>query len=283
MTQRVADSTQMWLTAAGKKPLLKHAQELELGRKIMEGDERARNTLVEHNLKLVISLASVYMNRGLPFPDLIQEGNIGLVRAAEKYDHRKGFKFSTYATFWIRQAITRSLSNTSRTIRLPAHITEKLFRLTKLTEVMVYELGREPTEEELVERSGIKLQIVQIHMTNMLDPLSIDTTPVGDVGEECNLIDLIEDESTPTANEVIDRLVLRDQITDELMAVLTPREKSVIELRFGLFTEGNSFTLEQTGKALHVTRERARQIEWKALKKIRNSWRGGRIAQLIAA
>ena len=283
MTQRVADSTQMWLTAAGKKPLLKHAQELELGRKIMEGDERARNTLVEHNLKLVISLASVYMNRGLPFPDLIQEGNIGLVRAAEKYDHRKGFKFSTYATFWIRQAITRSLSNTSRTIRLPAHITEKLFRLTKLTEVMVYELGREPTEEELVERSGIKLQIVQIHMTNMLDPLSIDTTPVGDVGEECNLIDLIEDESTPTANEVIDRLVLRDQITDELMAVLTPREKSVIELRFGLFTEGNSFTLEQTGKALHVTRERARQIEWKALKKIRNSWRWGRIAQLIAA
>jgi len=280
MKDNTDDVVHTWMAKAGKLPLLNSEEELELGRRIWEyNDEAAKTKLIEHNLRLVVDIASRYTGRGLDFSDLIQDGNIGLIKAAGKYDYRKGYKFSTYATFWIRQAITRGLSDSGRTIRLPAYITEKLFQLNKTMNDMVQELGREPTKEELIEASGFDPKIADLLLRNILDPISIDTTPVGDECEEGTLADLIEDESQPTADEILNRLIVREQITEELLTMLSPREKDVIHLRFGLAGRA-SHTLEETGCVLGVTRERARQIEYKALTKIRNSWRWKRIAEL---
>lgn len=278
---RIVDSVQMLMTQAGKFSLLTAREELDLGRRIQEyNDESARSKLIEHNLRLVIDLASRYIGRGLDFADLIQNGNVGLIRAAEKYDYHRGYRFSTYATFWVRQALTRGLSDTGRTIRLPAHITEKLVKLSKVAEGMVQGLGREPTEDELVEKSGYGPEVVRIFMTNILDPISIDSTAIGDESEEGTLIDLIEDATVPTTDEIVNRIVLQEQINDDLMSILTLSEKNVLRLRFGLFG-GSGLTLENTGVSLGITRERARQIEWKALVKIRSNWRWQRIISIV--
>lgn len=276
------DSLQMWMTQASRCPLLTLAEELELGRRILEEhDGSARDRLVECNLKLVISIAGPYQGRGREFADLIQDGNIGLIRAAEKYDHRKGYKFSTYATFWVRQAISRGLSDGARTIRLPAHISEKAHKLNKDIRALVQELGREPTEEELTERSEFNATMVHLLCTSLQEPVSLDSTFIGDDGEEA-LIDQIEDTETPTEDAIINRILLEERVTGDLLAPLTPREKDVMTLRFGLGGTPQH-TLEETGNALGVTRERVRQIEWKALAKIRNLWRWQRLAELVMA
>jgi RNA polymerase primary sigma factor len=276
------DTVQMWLTLAGKRPLLSASEELELGKQVREHeDQDAKNKLVEYNLRLVISVASRFQNRGQEFSDLIQDGNIGLIRAAEKYDYNKGYKFSTYATFWIKQAITRGLSDTGRTIRLPAHITEKLYKLNRLTGELVQELGREPTEEELMEKTGYSEETIRLLLDNVREPISMDSTVVGDE-DDGTLFDLIEDESVPTTNEIIHRIMIHKEVHTKLLAVLTPRERDVMKLRFGLFGT-RSYTLEQTGGILGVTRERARQIEWKALTKVRNAFRWAEILKTISA
>jgi len=281
MTEHVDGSIKMWMAEAGKLPLLTASEEFELGRRIQEEDDKAaRDKLVEHNLRLVVDLASRYIGHGLDFPDLIQDGNIGLIRAAEKFDYRRGFRFSTYATFWVKQGITRSLSNCGHTIRRPAHIIEKMFKLTKWTEELVQELGREPTETELVEKSGYDIETIELLLRSAIAPVSIDTTIIGDDFETGVLVDLIEDNSISTTDEILSRIVLQDQINDDLLSILTPREKDVMRLRFGLFEQA-AHSLEETGAALSITRERARQIEWKAIAKIRNSWRWQKIAEMV--
>lgn len=281
MTEHIDDPIKMWMEQAGKLPLLAANEEFELGRRFQEEhDDAARDKLVEHNLRLVIDLASKYMGHGLEFSDLIQDGNIGLIRAAEKFDYRKGYRFSTYATFWVRQGITRGLSNFGHTIRLPAHITEKKFRLNRLVEELVQELGREPTETELVAKSGYDVKTIKLLLYNTTDPISVDTTDMGDDSEAGTLIDFIEDDSVPTPDEILNRIVIQEQIGDNLMGILTPREKNVMRLRFGLFGQ-TQHSLEETGAVLSVTRERVRQIEWKALAKIRNSWRRQKIGEMV--
>ena len=279
MAEHLDDSVQMWMVEAGRRPLLTLEEELALGRRIRdECDSGARDKLVECNLRLVINIATAYNGRGLDFSDLIQEGNIGLIRAAEKFDHSKGYKFSTYATFWVRQAITRGLSDCARTIRLPAHITEKMHKLNKDIRALVQELGREPTEEELAERSEFDTKTVHLLLTSLQEPISIDSTMIGDEG---SLIDLIEDDSAPTSDEIVDRIVIEDYVTNSLMSLLSGREKWVMRLRFGL-NETRQHTLEEAGVVMGVTRERVRQIEWKAIVKIRNAWRWEKLAEMVA-
>jgi RNA polymerase primary sigma factor len=281
MAEHTDSVVKMWMSRAGKTPLLSAFEELELGRKIRdENDELSRTKLIESNLRLVISVAKRYMGQGNDFSDLVQNGNLGLVRAAERYDYRRGYRFSTYAIYWVRQAITRGLSDSSRAIRLPAYITEMLSMLYKIAGVMVQNLGREPTQDELIQRSGYPADIVSMFLHNVLDPISMNSTPVGNEGEEETLIDFIRDDSIPTTSEVLDQFSLEEQIHDNLFSVLSPREQDVITLRFGLLGRGQH-TLEETGPLLGITSERARQIEWQALAKIRNSYRWRRIAQLV--
>ena len=307
MADHLDDSVQMWMLEAGKRPLLTPAEELALGEK---HDAAARDKLVECNLRLVINIATGYNGRGLDFPDLIQDGNIGLIRAAEKYDYTKGYKFSTYATFWVRQAITRGLSDCGRTIRLPAHITEKMHVLSKLVQPLVQDLGREPVEEELVDpwyeavsrdqliekikkrfnRKPTAKEIAAQHrtdakllhllLTSFQEPISMDTTLIGDDSEEGTLMDLIEDTEAETANDIINRVVIEDHVTNDLMSLLSAREKRVMRLRFGL-DDTRQHTLEEAGEVMGVTRERVRQIEWKAIIKMRDKWRHKKLAELV--
>ncbi|GIV16477.1 MAG: RNA polymerase sigma factor SigA [Armatimonadota bacterium] len=260
------DSVRMWLREIGKTPLLSPEEEQRLARLVAQGDEEAKRKLTLANLRLVVSIAKRYSGRGMAFSDLIQEGNLGLIRAVEKFDYRRGYKFSTYATWWIRQAITRAIADQARTIRIPVHMVETINRLMKRRSHLEQKLGRTPTPEELAEDMGISVDKVNEIIRIAPEPLSLDT-PVGEE-EDSHLLDFIEDDNCDSPAEVADRSLLRDRI-EEALRVLTDREREVIKMRFGL-TDGMPHTLEEVGRHFNVTRERIRQIEAKAIKKLRN-------------
>ncbi len=260
------DSVRMWLREIGKTPLLSPEEEQHLARLVAQGDEEAKRKLTLANLRLVVSIAKRYSGRGMAFSDLIQEGNLGLIRAVEKFDYRRGYKFSTYATWWIRQAITRAIADQARTIRIPVHMVETINRLMKRRSHLEQMLGRTPTPEELAEDMGIPVDKVNEIIRIAPEPLSLDT-PVGEE-EDSHLLDFIEDENCDSPTEAADRSLLRDRI-EEALLVLTEREREVIKMRFGLI-DGMPHTLEEVGRYFNVTRERIRQIEAKAIKKLRN-------------
>jgi RNA polymerase primary sigma factor len=260
------DSVRMWLREIGKTPLLNHEQEVSLARRIERGDEEAKVILTQANLRLVVSIAKRYGGRGISFSDLIQEGNIGLLRAVEKYDYRKGFKFSTYATWWIRQAITRAIADQGRTIRIPVHMVETINRLVKLSSQLLQELGREPTLDEIAREMGTSVERVSEILRIAPEPLSLET-PVGEE-EDSHLCDFVPDDDTHTPSDAATRAVLRERI-ETVLSSLTDRERDVVRMRYGLEGDGSPRTLEEVGRHFHVTRERIRQIEAKALKKLR--------------
>ncbi|HYE22732.1 MAG TPA: RNA polymerase sigma factor RpoD [Verrucomicrobiae bacterium] len=261
------DSIQMYLREIGKTPLLKGAEEIELAKRIVKGDVAARKRLIEANLRLVVSIAKKYMGRNLGLLDLIQEGNLGLFRAVEKFDWKKGFKFSTYATWWIRQAITRALADQSRTIRIPVHMVETLNKYAQAERQLVQDLGREPLPEEIAAEMGIEVEKVYQLKKISQETVSIDT-PVGDSDEEDSYLgDFIEDPDSVTPSETAGRQILREYVS-EILTDLDPREQKILKMRFGL-EDGVTHTLEEVGKEFGVTRERIRQIEAKALERIK--------------
>jgi RNA polymerase primary sigma factor len=261
------DSVQVYLRAIGRIKLLTAREEIDLARRIARGDQLAKKRLIQANLRLVVSVAKKYQGRGLSFLDLIQEGNLGLIRAAEKYDPEKGYKFSTYATWWIRQGITRALADKSRTIRVPVHMVETINNLRKVTRKLSQELGRRPTMEELAKALGVTMTKVKEILAANRQPLSLDT-PYGD-DEDNSLAELVEDEnSTPPEVSTETHLMSRD--VRWVLSTLTPREREVLILRYGL-NDGQQRTLEQVGKLVGITRERTRQIELKALRALRQS------------
>ncbi len=262
----VDDSVRMWLREIGKTHLLTTDQEVRLAKRIERGDEHAKRILTQANLRLVVSIAKRYSGRGMSFPDLIQEGNIGLIRAVEKFDHRKGYKFSTYATWWIRQAITRAIADQGRTIRIPVHMVETINRLVKLSSSLLQELGREPTLDELARAMDTTVERVSEIMRIAPEPLSLET-PVGEE-DDSHLSDFVQDEDSTALPEMASRAMLRDRI-ERLLNELSDRERDVLKLRFGLTPEGCPHTLEEVGRHFRVTRERIRQIEAKAIKKLR--------------
>jgi RNA polymerase primary sigma factor len=260
------DAVRMWLREIGKTPLLTLSQEIALAKRIEKGDEEAKVILTQANLRLVVSVAKRYGGRGIAFSDLIQEGNIGLLRAVEKYDYRKGFKFSTYATWWIRQAITRAIADQGRTIRIPVHMVETINRLVKLSGQLLQQLGREPTLEEIARAMDTSVERVSEIMRIAPEPLSLET-PVGEE-EDSHLSDFVPDDDCGTPSDAAARAVLRERI-NTVLASLTDRERDVVKMRFGLMGDGSPHTLEEVGRHFRVTRERIRQIEAKALKKLR--------------
>jgi RNA polymerase primary sigma factor len=262
----IDDSVRMWLRQIGRTPLLSMDREIALARQIEVGNQRAKDELTQANLRLVVSIAKRYTGRGMSFPDLIQEGNIGLIRAVEKFDFRKGYKFSTYATWWIRQAITRAIADQGRTIRIPVHMVETINRLIKTSSQLLQELGREPTLEELARELEMPVERVAEIIRIAPEPLSLET-PIGEE-EDSHLADFIEDHEAVSPAEAASHLILREKI-EEALDQLTPRERDVLIMRFGL-EDGCSRTLEEVGRHFRVTRERIRQIEAKALKKLRN-------------
>lgn len=259
------DPVRMYLKEIGRIPLLDNDREKELALRMLDGDENAKTALVEANLRLVVSIAKRYAGRGMPFLDLIQEGNLGLMKAAEKFDHTKGYKFSTYATWWIRQSITRAIADQARTIRIPVHMVETIHRISRFSRQTQQTLGREPTVEEIADHVGMSVEKVGEIMRIAQDPLSTDT-PVGEE-EDSRLADFIPDDS-PTPAEETSGSILREEL-DKQLHTLSPREESVIKLRFGLY-DGRARTLEEVGKEFDITRERIRQIEAKALRKLRH-------------
>lgn len=260
------DPVHLYLKEIGNYPLLSMADEVELAKKIEEGDENARQMLAESNLRLVVSIAKRYVGRGLSFLDLIQEGNLGLIKAVEKFDYKKGYKFSTYATWWIRQAITRSIADQSRTIRIPVHMSEVINKTYRVSRNLLQDLGREPTEQELAQAMDLPLDKVREILKVSADPISLDT-PIGEE-DDSHLGDFISDDTLMGPEEAASYSILKDQIT-KLLDTLTEREQRVLILRFGL-KDGRSRTLEEVGKEFNVTRERIRQIEAKALRKLRH-------------
>lgn len=259
------DSVRMYLREIGKIPLIDQAKEVELAKKIEKGDKRAKKDLAEANLRLVVSIAKRYIGRGLDLLDLIEEGNTGLLRAVEKFDYKRGYKFSTYATWWIRQAITRAIADQSRTIRIPVHMVESINKMIRAQRQLVQELGREPMPEEIAAEMEIDVDKI-----NNMIKISQDTIPLeSPVGEEEDsvLADFIEDQDTPTPDETATFELLKEHIT-EVLDLLTPREQKILRMRFGL-DNGRSHTLEETGQEFGVTRERIRQIEAKALAKLK--------------
>lgn len=263
---QIDDPVRMYLKEIGRVPLLSAEEEKELAERMAEGDEEAKNKLVEANLRLVVSIAKRYVGKGMFFLDLIQEGNIGLMKAVDKFDYEKGFKFSTYATWWIRQAITRAIADQARTIRIPVHMVETIHKVSRYSRQMLQELGREATAEEIGEKMGISAEKVREIMKIAQDPVSLET-PIGEE-EDSHLGDFIPDEEAPQPSEIASATILREVIERELHT-LTPREEHVIKLRFGLY-DGRSRTLEEVGKEFDITRERIRQIEAKALRKLRH-------------
>ena len=263
---QVDDPVRMYLKEIGRVPLLSAEEEKVLAEKMAEGDEDAKMKLVEANLRLVVSIAKRYVGKGMFFLDLIQEGNIGLMKAVEKFDYEKGFKFSTYATWWIRQAITRAIADQARTIRVPVHMVENIHRVSRYSRQMLQELGREATAEELAEKMNMAPEKVREIMKIAQDPVSLET-PIGEE-EDSHLGDFIPDDDAPQPAEIASATILREVIERELHT-LTPREEHVIKLRFGLY-DGRSRTLEEVGKEFDITRERIRQIEAKALRKLRH-------------
>ena len=262
----VDDPVRMYLREIGKIPLLSYDKELELAKRILKGDEEAKQELAEANLRLVVSIAKKYVGRGMLFLDLIQEGNMGLIKAVEKFDYTKGFKFSTYATWWIRQAITRAIADQARTIRIPVHMVETINRLIRTSRHLLQQLGREPTPEEIAKEMDMSVEKVMEIQKIAQDPVSLET-PIGEE-DDSHLGDFIQDEDSPAPQDAASYTLLREQL-EEVMKTLTPREAKVLRLRFGL-DDGKARTLEEVGKEFDVTRERIRQIEAKALRKLRH-------------
>ena len=271
------DPVRMYLKEIGKVPLLSASEEIELAKKIEEGDMEAKKKLTESNLRLVVSIAKKYIGRGMPLLDLIQEGNLGLIKAVDKFDYRMNYKFSTYATWWIRQAITRAIADQARTIRIPVHMVETINRLTRTSRQLVQELGREPSNAEIAERMGISEDKVVAVMKFAQEPVSLET-PVGEE-DDTHLVDFVEDENTKTPSKAATYTLLREQLV-EVLSTLTPREQRVLILRFGL-EDGKSRTLEEVGAEFNVTRERIRQIEAKALRKLRHRSRSEKLIDYL--
>ena len=269
----VDDPVRMYLREIGRIPLLTYDQELELAKRILENDEEARQELAESNLRLVVSIAKKYLGRGMLFLDLIQEGNMGLIKAVEKFDYTKGFKFSTYATWWIRQAITRAIADQARTIRIPVHMVETINKLIRTSRHLLQQLGREPTPEEIAEEMEIPVEKVMEIQKIAQDPVSLET-PIGEE-DDSHLGDFIPDDDSPAPQDSAAYTLLKEQL-EEVMNTLTPREAKVLKLRFGL-EDGKARTLEEVGKEFQVTRERIRQIEAKALRKLRHPSRSKKL------
>ena len=273
----INDPVRMYLKEIGRIPLLSTEEEAEVSLAVENGDDSARNKLAESNLRLVVSIAKRYVGRGLLFLDLIQEGNIGLMKAVEKFDYGKGYKFSTYATWWIRQAITRALADQARTIRVPVHMVETINKMARIQRQMTLELNREPTEEEIAKKMGITVDKVREVMKISQDPVSLET-PIGEE-DDSHLGDFIKDESSLSPEEYATNEILKEEI-NEVLDTLQAREKQVLELRFGLI-DGTCYTLEEVGKRFNVTRERIRQIEAKALRKLRHPSRAKKLRDFM--
>lgn len=271
------DPVRMYLKEIGNVPLLSTEEEIELAKKVEEGDEAAKKKLTEANLRLVVSIAKKYVGRGMPFLDLIQEGNMGLMKAVDKFDYTKGYKFSTYATWWIRQAITRGIADTGRTIRVPVHMVETINKTLRMTRTLLQELGREPTPEEVAERLNVSVSRVREVLKISRDPVSLDT-PIGEE-DDSHLGDFIEDDSALSPADSAAFSMLRAELATALES-LTDRERQVVKLRFGL-EDGRARTLEEVGKEFNVTRERIRQIEAKALRKLRHPSRSKRLKDFL--
>ncbi len=273
----VEDPVRMYLKEIGKVPLLEADEEIELAMKMENGDEEAKKKLAEANLRLVVSIAKRYVGRGMLFLDLIQEGNMGLIKAVEKFDYRKGYKFSTYATWWIRQAITRAIADQARTIRIPVHMVETINKLTRVSRQLLQELGREPSPEEIAEEMDMPVDRVREIQKISQEPVSLET-PIGEE-EDSHLGDFLPDDEVPAPSEAAASAILKEQIS-EVLGTLTDREQKVLRLRFGL-DDGRARTLEEVGKEFSVTRERIRQIEAKALRKLRHPSRSRKLKEFL--
>ena len=271
------DPVRMYLKEIGNVPLLSTEEEIELAKRVEDGDEAAKKKLTEANLRLVVSIAKKYVGRGMPFLDLIQEGNMGLMKAVDKFDYSKGYKFSTYATWWIRQAITRGIADTGRTIRVPVHMVETINKTLRMTRTLLQELGREPTPEEVADRLNVPVSRVREVLKISRDPVSLDT-PIGEE-DDSHLGDFIEDDSALSPADSAAFSMLREELNTALES-LTDRERQVVELRFGL-RDGRARTLEEVGREFNVTRERIRQIEAKALRKLRHPSRSKRLKDFL--
>ena len=267
------DPVRMYLREIGRIPLLSYEEELELAQKVLENDEEAKQKLAESNLRLVVSIAKKYVGRGMLFLDLIQEGNMGLIKAVEKFDYEKGFKFSTYATWWIRQAITRAIADQARTIRIPVHMVETINKLIRTSRHLLQKFGREPTPEEIAAELEMPVEKVMEIQKIAQDPVSLET-PIGEE-DDSHLGDFIQDEDSPAPHDSAAYTLLKEQL-EEVMNTLTPREAKVLKLRFGL-EDGKARTLEEVGREFEVTRERIRQIEAKALRKLRHPSRSKKL------
>ena len=274
----IDDPVKVYLKEIGRVPLLSAEEEVELAIRMSEGDVAAKKRLSEANLRLVVSIAKRYVGRGMQFLDLIQEGNLGLIKAVEKFDHTKGFKFSTYATWWIRQAITRAIADQARIIRIPVHMVETINKVKKVNSQLLHENGHEPTNEQIAEKLEMPVEKVREIMRVAQEPVSLET-PIGEE-EDSHLGDFIPDEDAPAPSDVASHTMLKEQLA-EVLSTLTPREEKVLRLRFGL-EDGRSRTLEEVGKEFNVTRERIRQIEAKALRKLRHPSRSKKLKDFLA-
>ena len=273
----IEDPVRMYLKEIGKVPLLSADEEIELAQRMEKGDEDAKKKLAEANLRLVVSIAKRYVGRGMLFLDLIQEGNLGLIKAVEKFDYRKGYKFSTYATWWIRQAITRAIADQARTIRIPVHMVETINKLIRVSRQLLQELGREPTPEEIAEEMDMSVDRVREILKISQEPVSLET-PIGEE-EDSHLGDFIPDDQVPVPADAAAFTLLKEQLV-EVLGTLTDREQKVLRLRFGL-DDGRARTLEEVGKEFNVTRERIRQIEAKALRKLRHPSRSRKLKDYL--
>jgi RNA polymerase primary sigma factor len=273
----IDDPVRMYLKEIGRVPLLSGEEEIQLAKRMLDGDEEAKRRLAEANLRLVVSIAKRYVGRGMLFLDLIQEGNLGLIKAVEKFDYTKGFKFSTYATWWIRQAITRAIADQARTIRIPVHMVETINKLIRVSRQLLQELGREPAPEEIAKVMDIPVERVREIMKIAQEPVSLET-PIGEE-EDSHLGDFIPDDDAPAPAEAASFILLKEQL-EEVLETLTPREEKVLRLRFGL-DDGRTRTLEEVGQEFGVTRERIRQIEAKALRKLRHPSRSKKLKDYL--
>ena len=273
----IEDPVRMYLKEIGKVPLLSAEEEIDLARRMSEGDESAKKRLAEANLRLVVSIAKRYVGRGMLFLDLIQEGNLGLIKAVEKFDYQKGFKFSTYATWWIRQAITRAIADQARTIRIPVHMVETINKLIRVSRQLLQELGREPLPEEIAKELDMPVDRVREILKISQEPVSLET-PIGEE-EDSHLGDFIQDDNVPVPAEAAAATLLKEQL-NEVLDTLTDREQKVLRLRFGM-NDGRARTLEEVGKEFDVTRERIRQIEAKALRKLRHPSRSRKLRDYL--
>lgn len=273
----IDDPVRMYLKEIGRVPLLTSDQEIDIAKRMADGDEEAKQQLAEANLRLVVSVAKRYVGRGMQFLDLIQEGNLGLIKAVDKFDYHKGYKFSTYATWWIRQAITRAIADQARTIRIPVHMVETINKLVRVNRQLLQELGREPRPDEIAEEMGISEEKVREIIKIAQEPVSLET-PIGEE-EDSHLGDFIPDDDAPAPDSMTTYAMLKKQLT-EVLDTLTPREEKVVRLRFGL-DDGKTRTLEDVGKEFNVTRERIRQIEAKALRKLRHPSRSKRLKDYL--